>query len=116
MIFIIDFQFQVHLTCLSGSQMGQSPLEQKMDLGHSRKVQSKIFLNQGVYFEYTQLLPGVEMILLIPGAKGTPLLAGIFGQIWTSPISKVGWYFLAKMDYWPLFFDQFGLVLFFGWY
>ena len=54
--------------------MGQSPLEQKMDLGHSRKVQSEIFLNQGVYFEYTQLLPGVEMILLIPGAKGTPLM------------------------------------------
>ena len=49
-------------------------LEQRMDLGHSKKVQSKKFLNQGVYFEYTQLLPGVEMILLIPGAKGTPLI------------------------------------------
>ena len=74
MIFIIDFQFQVHLTCLSGSQMGQSPLEQKMDLGHSRKVQSEIFLNQGVYFEYTQLLPGVEMFQLILGARGAPLV------------------------------------------
>ena len=64
----------VHLTCLSGSQMGQSPLEQKMDLGHSRKVQSEIFLNQEVYFEYTQLLQGVEMFQLILGARGAPLM------------------------------------------
>ena len=74
MIFITDFKFQVHLTCLSGSQMGQSPLEQKMDLGHSMKVQSEIFLNQEVYFEYTQLLQGVEMFQLILGARGAPLL------------------------------------------
>ena len=46
-----------------------------MDLEHSRKVQSGIFLNQGVYFEYTQLLPGVEMFQLILGARGAPLIS-----------------------------------------
>ena len=54
--------------------MGQNLLEPKMDLEHSRKVQSGIFLNQGVYFEYTQLLPGVEMFQLILGARRAPLL------------------------------------------
>ena len=54
--------------------MGQNLLEPKMDLEHSRKVQSEIFLNQGVYFEYTQLLPGVEMFQLLLGARRAPLL------------------------------------------
>ena len=40
-----------------------------------RRVQFGIFLNQGLWFEYTQLLPGVEMILLIPGTKRTPLIS-----------------------------------------
>ena len=74
MIFIINFQFQVHLMYLSGCQMGQSPKGLKMDLERRWRVQFGIFLNQGVGFEYTQLLPGFEMIQLILGAKHTPLL------------------------------------------
>ena len=60
--------------------MGQSPLEQMIDLEHNRKGQSGIFLNQGVYFEYTQLLPGVEMFQLILGARGAPLMDNPFVQ------------------------------------
>ena len=60
---------------LSGCQMGQSPMGHKTDLECRRRVQFGIFLIQGVYFEYTQLLPGVEMILLILGAKRTHLLS-----------------------------------------
>ena len=77
MIFIMDFQFQVHLMYLSGCQMGQSPMGLKMNLERRRRVQFGIFLNQGVGFEYTQLLPGFEMIQLILGAKRTPLLSTI---------------------------------------
>ena len=39
-----------------------------------RRVQSRIFLNQRIDFEYRQLLPGVEMIYLNVCAKSTPLL------------------------------------------
>ena len=34
------------------------------------------------------------------------VLAGIFGPIWTT-----GRYFWTNLDYWPVFLDQFGLVL-----
>ena len=60
---------------LSGCQMGQSPMGLKMNLERRRRVQFGIFLNQGVGFEYTQLLPGFEMIQLILGAKRTPLMS-----------------------------------------
>ena len=74
MIFIIDFQFQVHLMYLSGCQMSQSRMEPNMVLEHPRRVQLEIFSIQGVYFEYTQLLPGVEMFQLILSARQAPLI------------------------------------------
>ena len=42
--------------------MVQSPMGTRLALGRRRRVQFGIFLNQGIDFEYTQLLPGVEMI------------------------------------------------------
>ena len=68
MIFIIDFQFLVHMTCFSGSQMGQSPMVTRLALEQPVRVQFEILLNQGLYFEYTQLLPGAVLIQLILGA------------------------------------------------
>ena len=59
-----------------------------MDLEHSRKVQSGIFLNQGVYFDYTQLLPGVEMFQLILGARGAPLRGRSRGAPFNLPIRE----------------------------
>ena len=42
--FIINFQFQVHLTWLSVSQMAQSLMPTKLDLERRGRVQTKIFL------------------------------------------------------------------------
>ena len=67
-IFIINFQFQVHMTCLSGSQMGQSPMVTRLALEQPVRVQFESLLNRGLYFEYTQLLPGADLIQLILGA------------------------------------------------
>ena len=61
-----------------------------------------------VFLDHFGILAGIFKVWIV--------LAGIFGQIWTSLISKVGWYFLVNMEYWLLFFDKFGLVLYFGWY
>ena len=64
MVFITNFQFQARLTWLGVSQMVQSPMGTNLVWERRRRVQSWIFLNQGIDFEYTQLLPGVEMIQL----------------------------------------------------
>ena len=74
MIFITNFQFQVHMTCLSGYQMGQSPMVTRLALEQPVRVQFEILLNRGLYFEYTQLLPGAVLIQLILDACGSPLL------------------------------------------
>ena len=74
MIFITIFQFQVCLTWLGVSQMVQSPMGTNLAWERRRRVQSRIFLNQRIDFEYRQLLPGVEMIYLNVCAKSTPLM------------------------------------------
>ena len=56
--------------------MGQSPIVTRLALEQPVRVQFEILLNQGLYFEYTQLLPGAVLIQLILGALGTPLLYG----------------------------------------
>ena len=62
------------MTCLSGFQMGQSTMVTRLALEQPVRVQFEILLNQGLYFEYTQLLPGAVLIQLILGARGTPLM------------------------------------------
>ena len=54
--------------------MGQSPMVTRLALEQPVSVQFEILLNQGLYFEYTQLLPGAVLIQLILGARGTPLV------------------------------------------
>ena len=73
MVFITNFQFWAHLTCLGVSQMVQSPMGTRLALGRRRRVQFGIFLNQGIDFEYTQLLPVVEMIQLKLWSHGPTL-------------------------------------------
>ena len=45
--------------------MGQSPMVTRLALEQPVRVQFEILLNQGLYFEYTQLLPGAVLIQLI---------------------------------------------------
>ena len=75
----MNFQFQVHMTCLSRSQMGQSLMVTRLALEQPVRVQFEILLNQGLYFEYTQLLPGAVSIKLIlpPFGKDKTRLANI---------------------------------------
>ena len=47
--------------------MGQSPMVTRLALEQPVRVQFEILLNQGLYFEYTQLLPGAVLIQLILG-------------------------------------------------
>ena len=51
--------------------MGQSTMVTRLALEQPVRVQFEILLNQGLYFEYTQLLPGAVLIQLILGARGT---------------------------------------------
>ena len=73
MVFIINFQFQVHLTWLSVSQMAQSPMPTKLDLERRGMVQNKIFLFWTYHFEYKHLLSGAVLIYLTVCANSPPL-------------------------------------------
>ena len=75
-VFITNFQFRARLTLLGVSQMVQSPMGTRLVWERRRRVQFGIFLNQGIDFEYTQLLPGVEMIQLKLWSQGPTLLYG----------------------------------------
>ena len=66
--------------------MAQSPLGTRMAWESRRRVQSWIFLNQGIDFEYTQLLPGVEMIQLKLWSQGPTLV-------------YIGWATTEKIDH-----------------
>ena len=88
MVFIIIFQFQVHLTSLSVSQMAQSPMGTRLDLERRGRVQIKIVMFWTYYFEYKHLLPGAVLIYLTVCANSPPLVWGLVSKLFSWAFSR----------------------------